>query len=242
MSHPLTNATLGHLVIERPGRAKVFERWELDYCCGGDRPLGDACKQKGIDLQAVLDDLQALDAAGATETEIDWTKASLTELADHIEAAHHAYLREALPRLTFLIEKVVNAHGERHPELRDIQVIFAGLRTELEVHTGKEERILFPLCRLLDDAEMLPPFHCGSLRNPIYVMEIEHDNAGRALERLRILTHGFAPPKGACGTYRAMLDGLAELEADTHLHIHKENNILFPRALAREAALAAAGH
>lgn len=230
-------ATVGQLVTERPSRSRVFERWGLDYCCGGNKPLAQACAEKGISLQTVLDELQRNDAQASDEP-VDWASASLSELADHIEATHHAYLRQELPRLTGLIEKVVQAHGQHHPELHQVQSIFQELRSELETHTWKEENILFPMCRELDTAEVQPRFHCGSIQNPIRVMEMEHDRAGEALARLRTLTHGFTPPEDACNTYRATLDALAGLEADLHMHIHKENNVLFPRAMEREATQA----
>lgn len=234
------HATVGQLVTERPNRSRVFEQWGLDYCCGGKKPLDRVCEERGLDLQVILRDLQASDAAHTMEAQTDWSEATLTELADHIEETHHAYLRQALPRLSGLIRKVVQAHGEQHPELREVERVFLRLRDELELHTRKEEGVLFPLCRQFDAADAPPRFHCGSIRNPVLVMEREHDSAGQALERLRALTHDFAPPAGACNTYRAMLDGLAELTTDLHLHIHKENNILFPRAIERETALQSA--
>lgn len=232
-------ATVGQLVTERPSRSRIFEQWGLDYCCGGNKSLAQACEEKGVSLQTVLDDLRRNDTQASDEP-VDWASASLSALADHIEATHHAYLRQELPRLTGLIEKVVNAHAQQHPELREVQSVFQALRSELETHTWKEENILFPMCRELDVVEIRPRFHCGSIQNPIFVMEMEHDHAGEALARLRTLTHGFTPPEDACNTYRAMLDALAELEVDLHMHIHKENNILFPRAIEREAALAPA--
>jgi regulator of cell morphogenesis and NO signaling len=232
---PIT--TVGQLVTERPNRSHVFERWGIDYCCGGNKPLAQACEEKGISLQAVLNELKRSDSQASDEP-MDWASASLGELADHIEATHHAYLRQELPRLTGLIEKVVQAHGQQHPELHQVQNIFQTLRAELESHTWKEENILFPMCRELDTAEVPPRFHCGSIQNPIFVMEMEHDRAGEALRQLRTLTGGFIPPEDACNTYRAMLDALAHLEVDLHVHIHKENNILFPRAMEKEASLA----
>lgn len=233
-----TQAAVGQLVRERPARARVFERFGIDYCCGGRRPLDQACRERQLDLGLVLDALNELDPHAHGADAADWSTAPMGELADHIEATHHAYLRRELPRLAGLLEKVVAAHGDRHPELWDVRMVFAGLKAELENHMLKEERILFPMVRQLERAATLPRFHCGSVGNPIVVMEHEHDAAGAALASLRSLTDGYTPPAGACNTYRALLDGLAELEADLHLHIHKENNILFPRARDAEAALA----
>jgi regulator of cell morphogenesis and NO signaling len=164
---------------------------------------------------------------------------TLTQLADHIEATHHSYLRSALPRISQLAAKVAQAHGSRHPEVIEVQAVFDALREELEAHLQKEEAILFPMCRELDTASTLPQFHCGTVRNPVHVMESEHDNAGRALSELRRLTGDYTLPEDGCNTYRALLDALTEMEGDLHQHIHKENNILFPRAVAMEQRLAA---
>lgn len=231
-------STVGQLVRERPNRARVFERLGIDYCCGGKLPLDDACRAKGLDLNRVLSELAGADGrASETDTE-DWSTAPMSELADHIETVHHEYLRRELPRLERLVEKVDAAHGARHHELRELRTVYAGLKAELEEHMMKEERVLFPMIRHLEQATTLPRFHCGSVGNPIAVMEHEHDSAGAALASLRKLTGDYTPPADACNTFRAMLAGLAELESDLHLHVHKENNILFPRARDAEAALA----
>src|SRR5581483_9505995 len=240
MAHtPTLDRTVGQLVAEQPARSRIFERLGIDYCCGGGRSLADACAAKRLDAQAVLRDLEACDAA-APAPETDWTQATLTELCDHIEQTHHAYLRQALPRLSALTEKVARAHGAKDPRLLDLHATFGGLRAELEAHMAKEEFILFPLCRQLEGATARPRFHCGSVQNPIRVMVAEHADAGEALEEMRALTDDFTPPVGACNTYRAMLQALEELEADLHQHVHKENNLLFPRAAEAEAALAPA--
>ena len=174
-----------------------------------------------------------------TEDEIDWAKAPIHALVDHIVTTHHDYLREALPRLDLIIGKVVRAHGEAHPELRELQQVFGAFQSDLELHMLKEERVLFPMCRELDAARTLPAFHCASVNNPILVMTLEHEHAGSDLAAMRALTGDFTPPADACVTYRVMLDGLADLERDMHRHVHLENNILFPRATAAEATLAA---
>ena len=160
----------------------------------------------------------------------------MTELCDHIEQTHHAYLRTELPRLGQMIDKVVNAHGASHPKLHEVQRVFAALCAELEPHMFKEERILFPAIRQLEQSAATPSFPFGTVANPINVMEHEHDNAGAALSELRTLTADYVPPDDACNTYRAMLDGLRELETNMHQHVHKENNILFPRAIEHEGA------
>ena len=231
-----SESTVGQLVVDRPARARVFEKFGIDYCCGGKKPLAQACQDDGIDLQQVLSALDIADTVPAP-SERNWAEASLTDLADHIEQTHHAYMKEEMPRLVYLIDRVVRAHGAHHPELAQVQEVFAAFKAELDQHMIKEEQILFPICRQLDASAPLPEFHCGSVANPIRVMVSEHDNAGQALATMRSLTHDFTPPEGACNTYRAMLDSLAHLEADMHQHVHKENNILFPKAVQIEARL-----
>lgn len=230
--------TVGQMVAAHPSWAGVFEKWGIDYCCGGKKPLPELCERKQVPLQRVLDDLMARQSQQATATETDWAQAPLGQLADHIEATHHAYLRSELPRLAFIVDKVHRVHGVSHPELAEVHGIFSKFRDELESHMMKEERVLFPLIRLLDGASAAPSFHCGSVSNPIRVMEAEHGSAGSAMEQIRALTHDYQPPRDACNTYRVMLHALAVLEADLHQHVHKENNILFPRAIAAESALA----
>lgn len=230
------NQTVGELVVERPQRSRVFEKYGIDYCCGGKRSLEEACQRKGVDLNQVITQLDAADsAADVSKAGIDPGKMTLTELADHIENTHHAYLRTELPRLTQLVEKVARAHGERDPRLVQVQEVFGPFRDEMMMHMHKEDQILFPLIRALESGEASGPSHCGSVANPIHQMEAEHDDAGHALEMMRSLTDGFTPPEIACNTHRAMLDGLAFLERDMHTHVHKENSILFPRAIDLES-------
>lgn len=229
-----TGATVGELVAEKPRRSKVFEQYGIDYCCGGKKPLSLACAEKALDFDSVARDLANADAQPADPSEVDWTKASLTDLADHIVETHHEYLRQALPRISALTGKVAEVHGGRRPELREVKYVYEGLRAELESHMMKEEQILFPMLRQLESSNGAPSFHCGTVQNPIRVMEHEHDSAGMALARMSTLTNGYTIPEDACGTYRAMLDALSELEQDLHIHIHKENEILFPRGAALE--------
>ena len=229
-----TSPTLASIVDARPGTARVLERHQLDYCCGGRRTLEQACAEQGIDLPTVLDELD--DAAVGEPGE--WTAMTVAELVDHLEATHHRYLHEELPRLDALVRKVVHAHGDRHPELQRVASTFAALRADLEPHLAKEEQVLFPMIRELAGADAAPTFHCGSISNPIRMMLLEHDRAGDLLAELRDLTDGFTPPSDACRSYRALYVALDELEADTHLHVHKENNVLFPAVLALEDALA----
>lgn len=235
-------ATLAELVTQRPGRSAVFERYGIDYCCGGRRPLAEACAAHGVDAQEVIAALEAADAADAgrpAEAERDWSRAPLGELIDHIVGVHHAYLAGTLPRVAELMQKVHEAHGARHPELAECREVLAGLRAELELHMQKEERMLFPAIRGLAEGGRPGRVPFDSVQQPIRVMEHEHDSAGAALARLRELTGQYAVPENACSTWRALLDVLPRLEEDLHVHIHEENNILFPRAIELEGAGAA---
>jgi regulator of cell morphogenesis and NO signaling len=221
------------LVLEEPGRARVFERFGIDYCCGGKTPLGTACADRGLDVGAVIAALE--EPRESEDDDVDWTAVPVRELCEHIVDRHHAYLREELPLLGQLVDKVARAHGDAHPELTGVRRTFAALAGELEQHLVKEEEILFPACVALDQgAAGSLPF--GSVESPIRAMMHEHDEVAAGLARLRDLTAGYQPPADACNSYRAMLDRLHVLETDTHRHVHEENNVLFPRAVALEAA------
>ncbi len=223
-------ASLAELVNARPDFAPTFESLELDYCCGGGRSLAEACFAAGLEVDEVIDQL----GGQARADTADWVTMSAPELVDHLESSHHAYLTEALARLSSLMSRVLDAHGENHPELIEVSAALRDLRAELEPHLAKEEQILFPMIRQLYAADESPTFHCGTLLNPIGAMQIEHDRAGDLLARLRTLTSAYTPPSDGCASYEALYVGLAELEADTHLHIHKENNVLFPGVAAEE--------
>ena len=212
--------TVAELVLEQPSRSRVFEELGVDYCCGGKRSLTDACESRGIALHDAVAALES--AANDPSGERDWTQVPLPELCDHIVSTHHEHLREELPRLDTLLEKVVRAHGEERPELAELRETFTLLRSELEEHMATEEEQLFPLVR------------SGGPFDAEQVAELEHDHewAGSALAKLRELSVGYDLDRALCNTHRATLDGLRELELDLHQHIHEENNVLFPRALA----------
>ena len=237
MSNTWIESTVGQLVVERPSRARVFEKLGIDYCCGGKKRLQQAIVEKGLDSQKVVAELEEeLIGHESEPVDCNWSTASLTHLCDHIEKTHHAYLKEELPRIEFLTHKVAARHGDRRPELIEIHRILLGLQDELVSHMMKEERVLFPICRQLDKAEQLKT-HCGSIANPIAQMVHEHDDAGVALARISELTSNYTPPTDACNTYRATFDALRRLEHDMHQHVHKENNILFPKAQRMEKLL-----
>lgn len=234
MSTLSAQKTVGELVRERPGRARVFEDLGIDYCCGGKKPLAEACAKKGHDIDQVLASIREVDASGSAEDATDYVSMPLDELADHIVATHHAFLVRELPRLQEMSAKVARVHGDKDGRLIELAAAVNALADELSSHMMKEERILFPVIRQLAQTDSLPPMPFGTLANPIRAMEAEHDTAGSGLEDMRRLSDAYTPPDWACNTYRALLDGLHELELDLHQHIHKENNILFPRSLAIE--------
>jgi len=229
-----STVSLADLVTARPDLAPALETLGLDYCCGGGRSLAEACSAAGLEPDEVIGQLGD---QPIVET-VDWVSMSPLELVDHVESVHHTYLTEALVRLSTLMDRVLDVHGANHPELAEVAAVLRDLRADLEPHLMKEEQILFPMIRELFGVDETPAFHCGTLQNPITAMGIEHDRAGALLARLRSLTSVYTPPRDACGSYQALYAGLAELEADTHLHIHKENNVLFPAAVAEEMRLA----
>ena len=234
--------SVGAWVTEHPATSRVFEQHRIDYCCGGGRPLEEACSKKQIDVQVVLEELLDVISRGTTSdaTDENFTSMSLSDMCDSIEAMHHEYLKRELPRLTQIVDKVVRVHGENHGWLLPLGTAFQRLRDELVPHMFKEERILFPAIRTIEQSRAVPSFPFGSLDNPIHMMEHEHDIAGQALRDIREASSDFTLPEGGCNTFRAMLDGLRELELDVHRHIHKENNVLFPRASRLAAELSGA--
>lgn len=235
MTQENLNSSVGTWVATHPQTSRVFESLQIDFCCGGGMSLEQACWDRGLDVNQVMQQLERSVTEEEEETR-NWLDASLTELCDHIERTHHAYLKEELPRLTEMVAKVVKTHGENHPELDAVQEVFASLRSELEPHMLKEERVLFPAIRRLEQTHDNPSFAFGTVANPIRMMEQEHDDAGYALSRLHTLTCDYQIPVEACNTYSAMLAGLRYLEHDMHRHVHKENSILFPKAIDLERA------
>jgi regulator of cell morphogenesis and NO signaling len=221
--------TLGDLVAEAPLRAAVFERLGVDYCCQGQRSLAEACAAAELDPAAVAAELDAAGADAGSDHPTD-----PAPLADHIEMTHHGYLHAELPALSALAAKVVDVHAARHPELVAVHRLIGELTADLEPHMLKEERVLFPAIRALVAGARQFPF--GSIANPIRMMMLEHDTAGELLADLRRAAGGYRVPNDACASYRSLYERLERLEADTHLHIHLENNVLFPRVLATEAA------
>ena len=232
-----TTETLAGVAATGLSALRTLENYGLDYCCGGKQTFDTACRAKGLQPEAVMQEIER--AQGAAAPERDWHRAPLDELANHILATHHEYLKLELPALGKRMDKVLAVHGSKDPQrLSRMAEVFGDLRAELDLHIHKEETILFPFLEQYGRAETagkpLPPVPFGTIANPIGVMEREHESAGGGLVELRQLTNDYAYPAYACSTVRALYDGLKALEADLHTHIHLENNILFPRAIALE--------
>ena len=229
---------LGDLVAANPVLAPVLDHLRIDYCCGGDRNLGDACAEAGLDVAETVDTLRrAATPTPGAEQELVVTDLTPSALVDHIEATHHAYLRRELPRIAELAERVLSVHGEHHPELAEVHDTFHALRLDLEPHLDREELIVFPLIREIDAALRSERPVQGTLDNSVTVLRDDHENVGALMAQLSLLTDTFTAPADGCASYRAFYDGLRALVADTHVHVHKENNILFPAATENEQRL-----
>jgi regulator of cell morphogenesis and NO signaling len=230
---------VGSWVREFPQTSRLFERLGIDYCCGGKQSLADACQLQILNREDVAEELRiALSQVNDGEDE-HFKCLSMTEMCNEIVKTHHDFLKTELPRLASLMVKVQEAHGAKYDWLSKLEVAFKQLSDELMPHMFKEEHILFPAIRSLEQSGPRRSFPFGSIDNPIHMMEREHAETGAALEQIRELTSNFAVPNDACNTFRALVDGLRELQIDLHRHIHKENNILFP--LASEMAASRKG-
>jgi regulator of cell morphogenesis and NO signaling len=232
--------TVREFALSIPSATKVFEKLGIDYCCGGGKKLGEACVQAKLPVDQVLQQLEQAESSrlAGNENGPDWTAQLLADLVDHIVKKHHAYVQSEIPRLSALAEKVASKHGPTHPETLKVNELFETLADELTMHLMKEEQILFPYIvrmeeAVLEKAPVLPP-PFGTVQNPVRMMVSEHDSAGTILRELRAITSDYSAPEGACTSYRTLYNGLLEFEADLHQHIHLENNILFPRAIAME--------
>jgi regulator of cell morphogenesis and NO signaling len=230
------NQTVGAIVIQNPNLSRIFESLGVDYGNDGKKTLEAACRQKALRLPEVLGRLEAAVNGNATKGyEIDLEGMTLSALADHIVRTHHDYLRHELPRLEALMDKVSSAHGGYDRRLVQVRDIFASMASEMNSHMWKEEQILFPLVNRFEANDLPTNFRVASLAYPIRQIELEHFDFESALERIQVLTDNFVPPERACNTYRVMLDALSFLQQDLCVHIQKENNALFPRALELEA-------
>jgi regulator of cell morphogenesis and NO signaling len=233
-----TTKTVGEIAAETPNATREFEKLGIDYCCGGSRTLGEACAEAKISVDEALARLEKSLASTQPSDNKDWQKQPLADLIDHLKGTHHAFVREESARIGALAAKVVGVHGKNHPELLQVQEVFSDLGAELSVHLMKEEQVLFPyIVRMEESAlagEPAPPATFGTVVNPVRMMMQEHDGAGDALRALRAITNDYRVPEDACISYRTLYQALQGFEADLHQHIHLENNILFPRAVAME--------
>jgi len=236
-SHHDRACQIGAIAAARPASIGVFERLGLDFCCHGDRSLEDACRDRSLDPDLVMREVEAAERSGGGEVQRSWADASMTELADHIEQTHHHFARGALLRLAESIPRCVAAHSEAHPELHEVASIVGTMAEDMHDHFIREERVLFPWLRRLDRQSEIHTGPPWSVKRPIDCMEHDHENLGVLFARVRALTQDLTAPADACATYRSVIETLRALERDTHIHIHKENNILFPAGLRAEAAL-----
>lgn len=236
-----TQKEIGQFVAEDYRTAAVFSKYKIDFCCNGNRTIEQACNKKGIESDVLMDEINNILNSQQGET-IDYKSWPLDLLIDYIEKKHHRYVEEKIPVLSQFLDKLCRVHGERHPELLKINELFTASAGELASHMKKEELILFPFVKQLVKAKL----NCGTVRspqfgtveNPIAMMKHEHDNEGERFRQIAKLTDSYNPPADACNTYRVTFAMLKEFEKDLHLHIHLENNILFPEAIKLEKLFA----
>jgi regulator of cell morphogenesis and NO signaling len=230
--------SIGEIVRDNFRTAEIFEAHNIDFCCGGKQLLGDACLAKGLRPEVLLVELETVSASGVTGTR-NFNAWELDFLVDYIVNNHHSYVRGALPSIDAHAKKVASVHGMNHPEVVRISALFSGLKFELEQHLHKEEEILFPYIKNLAHSRQIGKAangaSFGTIQNPIDMMTAEHEQAGADLEQIRILSGNYTLPSDACSTYTVLYQELHAFERDLHHHIHLENNILFPKALALEA-------
>jgi len=227
--------TVAEIASKSLAAVRVFEKLGIDYCCGGKRPLAEVCLAKGLDTDAVQRQLDEAIMA-PPESARDWPAEPLRDLIGHIVNTHHAYLKRELPAIGMRVAKVYRVYNQRYgPTLQGLPEVFSALRAEMEMHMQKEELVLFPAIVASEAAVTAgnppPQSPFGRMANPIAMMEAEHESAGEALVRIREITQNFHVPDYGCVTYRALMSGLKELEEDLHMHVHLENNVLFPRAV-----------
>ena len=223
---------IGDVVAADFRAAAVFQQFGIDFCCGGKKSIAEVCGDKQLSADEVV---RAVERACVTpDRSPRLADLPADVLADHIVRVHHGYVREALPALLAYTSKLARVHGERHPELHEVATLTQAVAEEMTSHMAKEEMVLFPyivsLARAARDGRPAPRAPFASIDDPIRMMEGEHESAGAAMEKIRALTGNYAPPEDGCTTYRVGLKALEEFEADLHVHVHLENNILFPQA------------
>lgn len=227
------NTQIGELVASDYRFASVFQSFGIDYCCNGNRTISDACKAKELDEDEVIYNLQSILMTDRTES-IDFKNSSLSFLAEYIETKHHKYVETKIPELQAYLNKIVDVHGASHPELAEINALFTASSKELTAHMKKEELILFPYIKKLNSTEETKSKVFETVEVPIEMMYHEHDTEGERFRQIEKLSNNYTPPSDACNTYKVTFALLKEFQEDLHLHIHLENNILFPKAIALE--------
>lgn len=237
-----TDMTVRDVAIQFPQSTRLFEQLKIDYCCGGNQPLAEACSTAGVDLDNVMGLLAEVTISPAPNNgAANFQNMPLAELIAHIVDTHHIFTKSEMDRLQLLTDKVLAAHGGNHPELVHLDELFTRLCADLKPHMFKEEQILFPYIVALTEAagdNLAAPFApFGTVNNPVRMMMREHDTAGEILRELRVLTSDYRLPADACISYRTLYQALQDLEKDLHQHIHLENNILFPGAIALEKTM-----
>lgn len=232
--------TVREVATELPQSTRLFEALKIDYCCGGNKPLSEACATAGVDVDAVMEMLTKVTPFENAKA-VDFQNASLPQLITHILNTHHVFTKSELERLETLTAKVIAAHGDNHPELMDLGKLVKLLSADLKPHMFKEEQILFPyilaMVKATENNHNRPFAPFGTVNNPIRMMMREHDHAGELLRDVRALTSDYQVPDDGCISYKTLYQALENLEKDLHQHIHLENNILFPKALELENAM-----
>ncbi|MDP1763012.1 MAG: iron-sulfur cluster repair di-iron protein [Sediminibacterium sp.] len=232
--------TLGQIAAKDLRKAQVFKKYGLDFCCGGKKTVKEACAEKGLDVTKVEQELQQTNQLPSSRS-LPYTDWGLNFLADYIVNTHHSYVTKNLPDLTAYAKKVMKVHGNHHPELVRIHQLVEEVTAELTAHLVKEEKVLFPYIKeLVAIKNNTQPLHAalfGTVQNPINMMEMEHELVGKNLAEIRELSNNYLLPEDACASYSLLYRMLDEFEEDLHLHIHLENNILFPKALEIEKQL-----
>ncbi|HNP07804.1 MAG TPA: iron-sulfur cluster repair di-iron protein [Cyclobacteriaceae bacterium] len=232
--------TISEIVADDYRAAQVFKNHSIDFCCKGNRSVGEACEEKNIDANKLLEEIEQVKQNKPSST-TDFKKWPLDLLADYIEKTHHRYVEEKLPILKQYLHKLCQVHGDRHPELFEISEEFNMSAGELAAHMKKEEFILFPYIRKMakskESKTTLDAPNFGTVQNPVQMMMDEHTTEGDRFEKISKLSNKYTPPADGCNTYRVTYALLNEFEEDLHLHIHLENNILFPKAIEMEKEL-----
>jgi regulator of cell morphogenesis and NO signaling len=231
----ITEKSLAQIVNNDHRAATVFEKYHLDFCCKGKRSLQQACDESQLNVAEILSELDIAAEYGNSNAVIDYDKLSLSQLAEYITTTHHQYVKKEMPAIAMYLQKIAAKHGDRHPEMRNVFETFTALKEEMEMHIQKEEVVLFPRIKEMENqltSGNQLNVHVSYLKSPISMMEQEHDHAGAAMAEIRKLTSNYTLPDDACTTYTLSFAALQAFELDLHQHVHLENNILFPKALA----------